>query len=163
MKVDIELMPSTSRIWIYQASQNLSETQIKELEKRIAQFMEEWDTHGSPLKASWKLAYNRFLILAVDESFNQPSGCSIDKSVRFLQDLENFLQVKFLERSSVALANDNEEIFTVDIKDIKNKVDEGKINPNSFVFNNLVGTLGEIEKNWKVPASQSWLSRYFTK
>jgi hypothetical protein len=163
MKVDIEQMPSTSRIWIYQASQNLSETQIHELEKKIAFFIEQWDTHGHPLKASWKLNYNRFLILAVDESFNPPSGCSIDKSVRFLQELESSLKINFLERSSVALENGNDEIFTVELKDIKKNVEEGKINSNSFVFNNLIDKLGDIEKNWKVPASQSWLSRYFTK
>jgi hypothetical protein len=101
--------------------------------------------------------------LAVDESFTPPSGCSIDKSVRFLQELESSLKINFLERSSVALENGNDEIFTVELKDIKKNVEEGKINSNSFVFNNLIDKLGDIEKNWKVPASQSWLSRYFTK
>ena len=32
-------------------------------------------------------------LVAVDESFNNVSGCSIDSSVRFVQELEQELQI----------------------------------------------------------------------
>jgi hypothetical protein len=35
---------------------------------------------------------------------------------------------------------------------------KGKLSNDTIIFNNLVSTIEELEKNWKIPASSSWLS-----
>lgn len=161
MKVGFELMPGNARVWIYQASNELNAGQQKELEDKASSFLETWDSHGNPLKASWKLFYNRFLVIAVDPSFNTPSGCSIDTSVRFLRELEAALGISLLDKSSVAVMENNNQIATFQLKEIKDRIREGVIKESSLIFNNLITSMDELNHHWKVPASQSWLSRNF--
>lgn len=155
-------MPPESRIWIYQASKPLTEKDKKIVTEKVSFFVDQWKTHGHPLKASWNLYHDLFLVFAVDEKFNPPSGCSIDESVRFLREIENELGIGFLEKSSVATLQANDTIEIFELKDLRKSVLEGKIRPETLIFNNLVPTLGELNQLWKIPASQSWLSRYFT-
>lgn len=161
MIVDIDKMPADARVWIYQASQKLNSQEKQKLQQKIQDFLDTWDTHGTPLKAAWTMLYDRFLVLVVDDKITSPSGCSIDKSVRFLKDMEEELGIAFLEKSSVAILEENDEIMIYELKDLKKNVKEGKIKPNSLIFNNLVPTLGELETSWRIPASKSWISRYF--
>ena len=51
-------------------------------------------------------------MLAVDESFNTVSGCSIDSSVRFIQALEKELQLELMNKMNVTF-KDNEHINLV--------------------------------------------------
>lgn len=158
---DIGKMPATSRIWIYQASRPLLEKDKQTIEEKITGFLNQWETHGQPLKASWSLYYDRFLVMAVDDSFQSPSGCSIDESVHFLRELESELGIGFLEKSSVAVMQPGDSIEVFELKDVKKSVQQGKIQPDTIIFNNLVPTLGDLSTSWKAPASKSWLSRYF--
>jgi hypothetical protein len=160
MLVEFEKMPSDARVWIYQANNALSESSKKMLSEKITSFLTEWESHGNNLKASWKLFFDRFLVLAVDEKYNAISGCSIDKSVRYLRSLESDLDTSFLEKSSIAVYDKN-HISTFELKDLKKLIKEGKINQESIIFNNLVPTLADLDTNWQQPAKQTWLSRYF--
>lgn len=49
--------------------------------------LNQWAAHGQALLASSKVIDNRFIIIGVDEGFHVPSGCSIDASVRSLQEI----------------------------------------------------------------------------
>jgi hypothetical protein len=162
MLVNFNQMPQNSRIWIYQANQPFS-LEIKSiLENKLNDFISNWESHGAPLKASWSIFYDLFLIIAVDEDHYAASGCSIDKSVHLVKDLENELGTELLSKNYVAVL-EGSSIATVTLKDLKNHVSEGKIKPDSVVFNNLIPTLGELDNNWRVPAEKTWVSRYFNK
>ena len=62
-------------------------------------FMEQWTRHGSNLRGSFTIKYNQFLVLAVDEDFNAISGCSIDASVHFVQELEKIFNVEMMNKN----------------------------------------------------------------
>src|SRR6478609_320457 len=118
MRVEISEMPSTARVWVYQASKELNDSEKTQLEQEFTSFLENWETHGHPIKGAWDLVHNRFIIITVDEVYQSPSGCSIDKSVRFIQDMENQLGARFLEKSKVAVVTNENEITTFDLKEI---------------------------------------------
>lgn len=160
MLAEFEKMPPDARIWIYQASSPLNKATKEILGEKIVTFLNEWDSHGNSLKASWKIFFDYFLVLAVDEKYNTISGCSIDKSVRYLRSLENELGIGFLEKSSIAVYEKN-NISTFELKNLKTLIKEGKIKQESLIFNNLVPTLADLETNWQQPAKKTWLSRYF--
>ena len=86
MYTNFNTLPQNSRIWIYQADREFTRVEVDLLQENAIAFIEEWTRHGAALKGSFALKYNRFLILAVDESFANASGCSIDASVRFVKD-----------------------------------------------------------------------------
>ncbi|MBX9850327.1 MAG: hypothetical protein K2X86_01055 [Cytophagaceae bacterium] len=138
----------------------MNETAKNTLAAKIRDFIEHWDSHGTPVKASWTLNHDRFLIIAVDDQSNDPSGCSIDKSVKFLKEFEAETAISFLERSSLAVFEEN-QVKTYEIKDLKNTVQQGKITPKTLIFNNLAPTLADLSENWCIPAEKTWLSRFF--
>ena len=85
MYVDFDTLKDNSRIWVYQSSREFNGDEVKAIEAKLKDFVNEWTRHGDDLKASFEIKYNHFIILAVDESFNQVSGCSIDASTHIFK------------------------------------------------------------------------------
>jgi uncharacterized protein YbgA (DUF1722 family) len=160
MYVDFESLSGTSRIWVYQSSRELSENEVVEMSHKLERFIEEWTRHGDDLKGSFQIKYNHFIILAVDESFNQVSGCSIDASTHVFKNFEEEYQLELLNKLNTAFKY-GEHINVVSLGDFQKYVKESKIQPETTVFNNMVQTKKELDLSWEIPASESWHSRYF--
>ena len=160
MYVDFESLSGTSRIWVYQSSRELRESEVVEMSHKLKHFIEEWTRHGDDLKGSFQIKYNHFIILAVDESFNQVSGCSIDASTHVFKNFEEEYQVELLNKLNTAFKY-GEHINVVSLGDFQKYVKESKIQPETTVFNNMVQTKKELDLLWEIPASKSWHSRYF--
>ena len=88
MLVDFNTLPETSRIWIYQSSRSLNDTELEEIALKLNAFIENWTAHGSDLQSGYEIKYKRFIILGINQNLNQATGCSIDASVQFIQELE---------------------------------------------------------------------------
>ena len=102
MIVDFDVISEESRIWIYQSNRTLSPVEVIEIEAKIKDFLISWTAHGSELQASFLIKYNRFIVISLNESFNIATGCSIDSSVRFIQDLEKLYDVSLLDKMNVS-------------------------------------------------------------
>jgi hypothetical protein len=153
-------LPETSRVWIYQSSEQLNEKQIAYIEHEAARFCDQWAAHGVPLQSAFKVLHEKFLILAVDEGANAPSGCSIDTSVRFVKTIEGELKINFFDRSQVAFLIDN-HVYTTDLGSIKNEISDGKIAAETLTFNIQAQNLAEFNQKWLLPVQESWMKRYF--
>jgi len=165
MYIPFEDMPAQARIWIYQSSRPLSEAEETYTMQLGQKFTTSWAAHGKPLQASVKIFHKRFLVIAVDEDYNQASGCSIDASVALVRELEEKFSsarehFSFFDRTQVTFIH-QDEIFVETTTRIKQQVAEGKIKPETLTFNNLVDNKAQFEKEWVIPAKDSWLSRYF--
>lgn len=159
MYTDYKNLPGTARIWIYQSNREFLEKEIEFIKNKTKDFINSWTRHGDDLKGAFTIKYNQFLILAVDESFNNVSGCSIDSSVRFIQKLENELQLDLMDKMNITF-KDGENINLVKLKDFQVFAKAKKINSETIVFNNMVNTKKDFEENWEVPAKQSWHNRF---
>ncbi|GAB3268663.1 hypothetical protein GCM10027347_38230 [Larkinella harenae] len=155
-------LPDTARVWVYQAARPLTNAEVAAIETDLQPAVESWAAHGTPLLGSAQLLHNRFLIVAVDEGHHLPSGCSIDSSVRWVREIGQKLNTDFFDRSAAYVTADG-SIETVALPQIKAAVAEGRLAPETTVFNNLVATKRELENNWQIPAGDSWLKRYFKK
>ncbi len=112
------------------------------------------------LKASFEIKYNHFIILAVDESFNQVSGCSIDASTPVFKQFENEFKAELLNKLNTAFKH-GDHINVVSLADFQKYVKEDRIHPDTLVFNNMVQNKADLKTLWEVPANRSWHSRYF--
>lgn len=157
---EFEALPKTSRVWIYQADRSLTAEEIESMAEHATTFCEQWAAHGASLESSFQILHNRFLVLAVNENVNLPSGCSIDASVNFVRNMEQNFNINFLDRTKVAFVANN-EVFVAPLSDLKSSVAAGKITPSTITFNNLVADIGEFEEGWQTEAGNSWLKRYF--
>lgn len=160
MYIPFENLPEESRIWIYQSNRKFSDDEMAEIENDLKAFIENWSAHGTGLEASYLLKYNRFIVLAVNQQVQQATGCSIDSSVAFIQNLEQKYHVDLLDKMNVTFKN-GEHIAHKSLIDFKRMAKEKAVTQNTIVFNNLVNTIGEFNENWEVPAAESWHSRFF--
>lgn len=160
MYIPFNELNENARVWIYQADRKLSDHEYELIESEGKHFSAEWTAHNQALKASVKVIYAQFIIISVDETQTMASGCSIDKSVHFIQALEKQLNVNLLDKSKVALLVEDEIVLTP-LGNIKKKITEGDIHENSLVFNNLVENINSLNNNWLIPAKNSWMNRFF--
>ena len=152
-------LPNNSRVWIYQSDREFTNKEIEVISAQAVDFINQWTRHGDDLKGSFTIKYNQFLVLAVDESFNNVSGCSIDSSVRFVQALEKELALDLMNKMNVTF-KDKDNINLVKLADFQRFAKEKKITSETIVFNNMVATKEELENNWEVPAKESWHKRF---
>lgn len=151
-------MPAHSRVWIYQSAREFTKDEIVHIKKLATDFIEQWTSHGRTMDACIELLHDRFVIVCVDENSAPASGCGIDKSVRFIQQLEMEIKTTLLDRMNIAFNKEN-EIITCKLSEVKERIvaafgDDWK---NVTFFNNLIQTKSELDKKWIVPIKDSWL------
>lgn len=160
MYVPFENLPDSARVWVYQSAEPFTDAQQAALTEALDRFVAGWESHGIPLHASFQIQHNHFIVLAVNEIYKDASGCSIDKSVRFLQELQSRLTLNLFDRSQQAFLAEGQMRF-VEVKNMKQEVQSGNVLPETLTFNNLVATAGQLRDAWLVPAKDAWLARYF--
>lgn len=146
-------------IWIYTLSNQLTTEQLIDFNDRCQIFVTGWTAHDVSLDASYELYKNRLLIFKVNEDKYNASGCSIDKQVRFVKELEKLFSIELLNRLLVAYEN-NSEVEIVKSSQLPDLLASKTINENTIVFNNTITQSSELNSNWKQPLHKTWLSKY---
>lgn len=160
MYIPFEQMPAHARIWIYQIDRQLTEQEVNEISTLLEGFISTWQAHGKDLKASYQIPYGRFIVIAADQEFYQPTGCSIDASVAIIRQIEQQYSLNLFDRMAVAFKGKN-GIETFRMNEIKSLATAGNLAAEQITFNNLVENVGQFTSAWEIPAKETWLSRYF--
>jgi hypothetical protein len=159
MYTSFDSLPNDSRIWIYQANRPLTAAEKQQAEATLKDFCESWTAHQQVLKTSFTIEHDQFIILAADEDYHQPSGCSIDSSVRVLKDLQARLGLDIFDRTRVAFFVDG-RVATHPLARLKAVFEAGELGTGSLTFDNLVPSKGEMAHRWKTPVEKTWLVKY---
>ncbi|RKS53127.1 hypothetical protein BC962_1373 [Gillisia mitskevichiae] len=159
MLVPFNELPDSSRVWIYQSNRSFTDLELEEITSNLENFITQWTAHGADLKASFEIKYKRFITLALDQQLNAATGCSIDSSVKFIQDLEKKYNVDLLDKMNVSYKQ-GEFVAYKTLTDFRKMAKEKAVSKNTIVFNNLVTNKGEYISDWEVPASDSWHNRF---
>ncbi|MGF7076909.1 ABC transporter ATPase [Mucilaginibacter sp. R-33] len=149
-----------SRVWIYQSDRKLTDLEVQQIQPELDKFTTNWTAHNNQLKAKGEVRYNRFFILIVDESQAGASGCSIDKSVHFMQQVQQHLGINLFDRFNLAY-REGQEVLSLPRHDFEAKLKDGSITKETVVYNNLVQNLTELETKWEVPFKDSWHIQLF--
>jgi hypothetical protein len=148
----------TEKIWIYVLSKELNEEQLKLFLQNCQDFTSSWTAHDVPLSAGFELYKNRLLIIKVDESAYNASGCSIDKLQRFIQAQEKEFNIELLNRLLVAL-DTGEGLMIVHASKIKELLSTAVITGDTLVYDTAISSSLEL-KDWKKPLKTTWLNKY---
>lgn len=159
MLVPFNELPDSSRVWIYQSNRSFTDLELQEITANLEDFITQWTAHGADLKASFEIKYKRFITLALDQQLNAATGCSIDSSVRFIQELEKKYDVDLLDKMNVSYKQ-GEFVAYKTLIDFRKMAKEKAVSKNTIVFNNLVTNKEEYLSGWEVPASESWHNRF---
>jgi hypothetical protein len=102
MIVHFDALPNDARVWVYQSNREFTDVEVTQITSKIEVFMSTWKRHGDDLRTSYVVKYNQFIVLGVDEKLNNVSGCSIDSSVHFMQQLEKDFNVDLMNKMNTA-------------------------------------------------------------
>ncbi len=153
-------MADESKVWIYQSSRHLADEEVKFIEEESAKFVQSWASHGSALKAEFVVLFNLFLVFVVDESMHEASGCSIDKSVHFVKELQTKLKVDFFDRTKIVVNQPSGQLALIPLSSIKEELRLMESSYKSLIFNNLIYNYIEFKQVWLAPADTTWVARF---
>ena len=160
MTVEFSSLPQTARIWIYQCNRSFTLDEIQKISNKLQTFLEGWTAHGADLKSAFEIRYKRFIVIGLDQNQQLASGCSIDASVHFIQQLETAFKVDLLDKLNVSYKQ-GDYIAYKPLKEFKKMVKDKAVSRNTIVFNHLVQNKAEYLDFWEVPAAESWHARFF--
>ncbi len=148
-----------SKVWIYSSSRLLTEDETVNINYQIQAFTKQWTSHNNALKAAGAVLYNRFIILSADDSIENPGGCSIDKSIHFIQDIETRYKLNLFDRLAIYYASGN-EMKSFHFNDLQNKIASGEISENTLIMDTTITQVGALQSEFVKEAGQSWLARF---
>jgi len=161
MHVPFESLPSSARIWIYQASRKFTFEEKNILTAHLQAFTESWVTHGHPMQASFQIPFDHFVVIGADEASTAASGCSIDSSVHAIKAVADQIGVDLFDRSIVAFQTDA-GIDLIPLDQLKSTHAAGRWTAETMTFNNLIATKAQLPQ-WRVPAGSTWLKRHLSR
>ncbi|MBS1512946.1 MAG: hypothetical protein JST86_19040 [Bacteroidetes bacterium] len=148
----------SSRVWIYQSNRLFFISEAFEIEDMLKAFVDNWKSHGDPVKGYANLFFGRFIVLMADETQSGVSGCSTDSSVHLIKDIEKKFNVDMFNRLNLAfLIKDKVEMLP--LSQLNYAVENNFINAETLYFNNTVLTKKELLDNWIRPVKNTWLAQ----
>jgi hypothetical protein len=145
-----------SRVWVYQSSRLFSIKEALQLEELLTEFVNNWQSHGVPVKGYGNLLFGQFIVLMADETATGVSGCSTDSSVRLMKKIEELFNVQLFDRQLLAFQVNN-KIQLLPLSQLAYAIDNNYISGDTLYFNNLVQKKDELLNKWLIPLKDSWL------
>lgn len=154
-------LPDDARLWVFGASERLTDDQWAEVLATVDAFLDEWHAHGHPVHAGRAVEHDQFLLIGVDEAATQLSGCSIDGMVRELTQLQTRLGTTLVDGSSVFF-RDGGRVERMSRAEFKARALDGQVTLSTSVFDTTLATVGELRAGrFEVVASESWHRQAF--
>lgn len=157
-------MPANARVWVYQCNRALTSEEKNKIKNSGNQFTTAWAAHGADLDAAFDILFDQFLVLSVDENQASASGCSIDKSVQFMKQVEQEFNLNLFDRMQAAYLVDG-KVNSCHINKLKSElithplIGLDKVS-EVIVFNNMITTKAEFDTQWQIPLKNSWHNRF---
>jgi len=148
-----------SRVWVYTSNRPLTGEESAFAQKKLDAFCQQWTAHNQALLAKAEVFEDQFLVLMVDETQAGASGCSIDKSVHFLEQLGEEIGAYFFERMRFAWVDEEGKMQFANRSEFIALAHSGSINPETLMANTMVQTKSELAEKWLVPFGKSWHKR----
>ncbi len=155
----IATMPPHARVWVYKSASAFTPEQCALILERGAKFTADWAAHGAALDACVDVLHDHFVVVSVDEQQAMASGCSIDKSVRFVQDLEHALGTSLTDRMVVLYEKDG-AVQACRVPEVQGMLQRGELAAETIVFDDLVGLKGDLDARFRSPLRQTWMARW---
>jgi hypothetical protein len=146
-----------SKVFIYQSSRLLMLSEALELEAMLEQFVNEWESHGAPVKGYANLLFGQFIVFMADDTDAKICGRSIDSVARFAKEIETKFSINLLDRQTLAFVV-KDKVQLLPLSQLKYSVENNFLTPDTLYFNNLVTDKKSFLSNWMIPIKESWLA-----
>src|SRR3954467_1385455 len=132
--VPFSALPDTARIWIFGSDKPLVGAVVDTLLAQVDSFLDQVKAHGFPLRAAREWRDDRFLVIGIDPTVEQASGCSIDGLFRSLQQLQKSIGAQLVGGGRVYYRDPSGVTHSVARDEFSTLTASGKIGPKTPVF-----------------------------
>lgn len=144
--------------FVFASPEKLSIVQEREVLKSMDEFLENWKSHGVPVKARANIEYGHFLTVEILPGSVIPGGCSKDELYRKIMGLEKEFSISFLDRKFVYFwESENHKIIPKKLSDIKSFLSSFSTKEQLNFFDTTVTLKIKWELN-PVRINESWLT-----
>jgi hypothetical protein len=155
--VPFDSLPDSARIWVFGSDRPVTGPAAERLLGEVDRFLGEWRAHGAPLRCARLWADNRFLVVGVDQTDANASGCSIDGLFRALQGLEREIGARLVGGGRVYYRDHAGVAQSAARAELDDLVARGVIGPDTVVFDTSITDLGEWRARFEQPARKTWV------
>ena len=159
MYCSFDELPDNSRIWVFISKDEFSSPIIEKLKFDLIEFLNNWKAHNRDLISGFKIVDSHFLLIGVDQSRENPSGCSIDDLFHFIRNLELKYSLTLTDNSLIAY-RENSKIHFINLSEMKQKIKQKHLSLNLSIFNSMISSKGAIKREWEIPIKHSWLKKH---
>ena len=159
MIVDFNELPNWSKLWVFPSSRKFYPQEIPELNKKLKEFLENWSSKSENFNCSFEIKYDRFIIIAVDNSEVNLSLKMHDDLTAFIQKVEKELDVILFDKINVCYKQ-GEFVQYKDLIEFKKMIKNKGVSSKTMVFDNMISTKEDYLYNWEINIMESWLGRF---
>lgn len=154
-------LPDDARLWVFSSLQPLSPQAVKDLERRIASFLERWASHGRAVPGDVTVLHDRFLVVAAHLA-GGVSGCGIDSLVHAVEEVGSALGVTWADGLHLAYRDAHGAVQVVPRPIFRGLVRDGTVTAETPVFVTTLETIGDLRAGGlERPAGETWHGRTF--
>ncbi|WP_299521894.1 ABC transporter ATPase [uncultured Lutibacter sp.] len=159
MIIDFKQLPDEAKLWVFPSSRKFYPQEIAGIKEKIEEFLLEWDDQGILIRSSYQLEYDRFIVIAVDDSLNSLSLEAHNILITFIQELEKTLEVVLMDKMNVCYKQ-GEFVQYKDLIEFKKMMKAKGVSQKTIVFNNMITNKVDFKYNWEINIMDSWLGRF---
>jgi hypothetical protein len=154
--VPFDALPDNARIWIFGADKPLTGAVVDTMLAEVDSYLDQWKAHGFPLRAAREWGDNRFLIIGIDPTVEQASGCSIDGLFRSLQGMQKSIGAQLVGGGRVFYRDSAGATHSVPRDEFSSLTSSGQIGPRTPVFDTSLTQLDAWKAKFERPLAESW-------
>ncbi len=160
-RVSFDELPDHGRLWVFPASRDLEDAEVRECLGAVDEFLSAWSAHGVPLRSGREMVGKRFLLVGVDVDAEAPSGCSIDALVNRLKALGDGMNVTLIDHAPIWY-RDGEDVRMLPRAEFRSLVAEGGVGPDVPVFDTTLTRIAQAREGaLEQAASATWHGKAF--
>jgi hypothetical protein len=156
--VPFTALPDAARVWVFGSDVPITGAPADSLLAEVDQYLDQWKAHGFPLKAAREWKENRFLIIGIDPTEEQASGCSIDGLFRQLQQIQRTIGAQLIGGGRVFYRDPTGATHSTTRDEFAALKSRGAIGPQTPVFDTSVTRLDDWKARFEKPLAESWAS-----
>jgi hypothetical protein len=154
--VPFSALPDAARVWVFGSDVPLNGAVADTLLAEVDRYLDSWKAHGFPLKAAREWKDNRFLIVGIDPTAEQASGCSIDGLFRQLQQIQKTIGAQLVGGGRVFYRDANGTTQATTREEFNALKARGAVGLKTPVFDTSVTRLDDWKAKFEKPLADSW-------
>ena len=158
MLVPFESLPPESRIWIFASERALEGEDAQQLLDEADTFLSDWRAHGEPLRSARQWTEDRFLVIGVDPTTSNASGCSIDGLFRAFHALEDELSTRLVAGGRIFYRDAQGVARSATRREFEQLSVQGVVGAETPVFDTSLTSANELRRGFERPAGETWVA-----